>query len=209
MILKTSWDDGSTYDLKLVKLLIKYKIPAIFYIPTICELSKDDIIRIYNSGIEIGAHTENHPQDLKLLSKEEQEDEILANKLYLESVIKDKVSSFCYPRGRYNEDTICILKEVGFKEARTTVAGCTDLQNDKFRVKTSVHVYPETSRFNKPDWLKEAYKLYEEAENKGDKGFFHLWGHSHELERYKIWSELEDFFRFLDKNRKLWKLFNI
>jgi len=197
MLILSSWDDGSKHDLRLAKLLKKYNIPAIFYIPTCCELSPLEITAIHLLGFEIGGHTDTHPQDLKKLSPKQQTDEILGNKLWLESILADgsgvlKVNSFCYPRGRYDFLTERIVKRCGFTNARTTVQGSIEHPVNKFRTKTSVHVYPETPRFNKPDWLKEAKRLYIKA--KKEDGVFHIWSHSWEIEKFGLWKELEEFF---------------
>ena len=196
----TSWDDGSKHDLRLSKLLKKYNIPATFYIPSNCELSEDDIKKLFKEDFDIGCHTANHPSDLKVYDFIGQEREILLNKLWLENLIGKDIKKFCYPRGRYNDITIDVLKGLGFKEARTTVTGCTDLPDDKFRVKTSVHVYPKTPKFGKPDWEAEAYKLYNKAKDKGSEGYFYIWGHSHELQRYQLWDDLEKFLKFVNKD---------
>lgn len=200
MQFQTSWDDGSKFDLHLAQLLRKYNIPAIFYIPTCCELSPDEIIAIHAMGFEIGGHTETHPQDLKQLSYKKQIEEILGNKLWLESILGNgtgifKVNSFCYPRGRYDYITTEIVKKCGFTNARTTVQGSIEHPEDLFRTKTSVHVYPKTLRFKKPDWLKEAKRLYKKA--KKEDGRFEMWGHSWEIEKFQMWNELEEFFKYI------------
>ena len=62
-------------------------------------------------GMEIGIHTYSH-HNLDELSYEEQKKEILLAKLYFEKELNIKnIDIFCYPRGRYNSDTIKILKE--------------------------------------------------------------------------------------------------
>ena len=46
MIIETSWDDGSKLDLKIAKLLYKYKLTGTFYIPTGCELTPNEIKKL-------------------------------------------------------------------------------------------------------------------------------------------------------------------
>ena len=96
----TSWDDGNTLDYELAKLLLKYRLPGIFYIPTNCEMLPIDIVRLSESGFEIGAHTNSHSQNLHHLELEEQIGEIRENKIWLEEMLGKKVTSFCYPRGK-------------------------------------------------------------------------------------------------------------
>jgi len=194
-----SVDDGHILDLKLAKLFKKYNISAIFYIPTVCELSEDDIKSLDNDGFTIGCHTTTHPSDLKRLTDNEQEDEIYANKVFLETLISKEIKTFCYPKGRYNDKTVEILKKLGFDEARTTVTGNIDFPNDPYRIKTSVHVYPETPRFNKPNWFKEGCRLFDEAKN--NDGYFSIWMHSWELSKFNLWEELETFLKYIKENR--------
>jgi len=70
-------------------------------------------------GMEIGCHTLTHP-NLDALSYEDQYNEILRAKIFLENEIKATITSFCYPRGRFNTDTIRAVSEIGFTSACTT-----------------------------------------------------------------------------------------
>ena len=190
----TSWDDGSFYDLRLSDLLLKYKIPAIFYIPTFWtqrDLRDEDIVELKQKGFEIGGHTVTHPIDMKTLTYDQQLREIAKNKIWLEELIGEQIKSFAYPRGRYDETTILAVKEVGFENARTTAIGNFVLPDDPYRIRTTVHVYPETPKYNKPDWLKEAYRLFQYGD------YFHLWGHSWEIEKFKLWDQLESFLKHI------------
>lgn len=188
----TSWDDGSRYDVRLSNLLLKYKIPAVFFIPSNCELNQYQILQLRSKGFEIGGHTATHPQDMKLLDDDMQLWEIKTNKEWLEEILNEPVTRFCYPRGKYNDITVEKVKEAGYTYARTTVQGNTRPIIDPFRVKTSVHVYPENAHKKKPDWFSKSLTLLERAEE-GD--VFHLWGHSWEIERFNLWDELESFFK--------------
>ena len=126
----TSWDDGRKEDLKLAKLLLKYQIPAIFYIPSTTELQPSTILNLYQQGFEIGGHTNTHPGDLKKLRDSEQFAEIMSNRTFLENILSSigdvEVTSFCYPNGKYNKITIDCLKRAGFLNARNA---STLLQN--------------------------------------------------------------------------------
>ena len=200
----TSWDDGRSEDLRLAKLLLKYQIPAIFYIPSNTELAYGDITALYQQGFQIGGHTSSHPEDMKVLSDSEQFMEIMANKRYLEGILnligEVDITSFCYPSGKYNDITIECLKKAGFKEARTTKILRTDKAEDPFRIATTVHVYPNKKEYKDESWAEVAKNLYDEAKDK--KGYFHLWGHSWEIEKFKLWEELETFFKYVKESRE-------
>lgn len=192
----TSWDDGSIEDLRLSQLLEKYKIPGIFYIPTNCELLAIDIIYINTLGFTIGGHCKTHPDDLKRLSSKDQFDEIYNNKIYLEEKLGHEINSFCYPSGRYNEITIKNVKLAGFKSARTTLVGNIKEPEDKFRIKTSIHVHPNRKEYNGEQWYEVAKRLLDKAVK--EDGYFHLWGHSWELTKFDLWNELEEFFKYIN-----------
>jgi peptidoglycan-N-acetylglucosamine deacetylase len=193
----SSWDDGRDLDLVLANVLKRYNMPGMFYIPTDYHkwgdsLGKDDIKKLVSMGFEIGAHTTTHPQDIKELNYEEQFIEIDSNKKWLEEVTGKQVTSFCYPSGKYNEETKQIVKALGFEEARTVDVLNTSLPVDKLVTKTTFHFHPNRVEYkDKGNWLDLAWSLYQEAKSKGDDGYFHLWSHSWELSKYKLWDDLE------------------
>lgn len=194
----SSWDDGSKEDLKIARLLRKYNLNGIFFLSNKnLELSEDEI-KVLSQEFQIGGHTYSHTMDMKLLDKETQKDDIEMNKDYLENLISKKLEWFCYPRGRFNEDTIKVLKELGFKYARTTLVGNNKEPVDNFRVATSVHVYPTRQEYNGQNWLSYAKLQYELA--KRENGIFHVWGHGWEIEKFGLWGELEQLFKYIKDN---------
>lgn len=84
-------------------------------------------------GMEIGAHTFSHP-NLDDLNIEDQRLEIEISKAFLEKELNYFVDSFCYPRGRYNEITIDLVKSIGFKTACITKKGYADVNGDSFQM---------------------------------------------------------------------------
>lgn len=202
----TSWDDGHILDKKIVELNKKYKIPGIFYI-TIDYVGRkdyltwDDIKEIdAEENQEIGCHTINHPADMKLLFNDQIIAETGGAKGILESVLGHKVNKFCYPRGRYNENVIYALKDSGFLEARTTKVGCLTKSSDPFRQDTTVHVYSGRSEYEGRDWFSYANLKLDEAFNLNKEGkdvYYHLWGHSWEIDRDKEWDKLEEFYKLI------------
>jgi len=184
--LVTSWDDGSKHDIRLAKLLIKYNIPAIFYIPNQCELLNSQIIDL-SKIFTIGGHTVNHPIDMKLLTYEEQLTEISDNKKWLESFIGKKISSFCYPAGKGDEVTIKAVSDAGFNEARRASWGNTEYPKDLYNIRPTAFVHPDKEKFGGKSWYDYAFNLV-------GCEYYHLWGHSNDLEKYDLWQELENLF---------------
>jgi peptidoglycan/xylan/chitin deacetylase (PgdA/CDA1 family) len=204
----TSWDDGNQLDMELADLLLKYKIPAVFYIPVNGDLIDYQIKCLSGMGIcpisqktkglfEIGAHTITHPRDLRDISEEEAWKEISESKVIIEKITGLPVTKFCYPRGRYDDKIKELVKKAGFKEARLTKGMSIDFPKDLFETRPTIHVHPDKPEYNGKTWKDEAHRLFDIVIEQG--GRFELWGHSWEIERYNQWEFLEDFLYYMDK----------
>ena len=82
-------------------------------------LTQDEIKYIHSLGHEIGSHGYSHTL-LSRLSKNEQENEIKLSKEFLEKIINNEITSFCYPYGTknsYTNETIKILEHFKYKNA--------------------------------------------------------------------------------------------
>ena len=192
-----SFDDGSIFDKKIAKLLEKYGFTGTFYIPSNCDLSPK-IIKQISVNHEIGAHTETHPMDLKVLSYTDLILEIRNNRGWLRDITGQPINKFCYPRGRYNENVITALKDLCFEEARTTLVLKTDLQKDKFRKGTTIHIH-QRSEYQGTPWPKIARSMFQQAKEKD--GYFHLWGHGWEINRDKNWNKFEKLLEYIKDNQ--------
>lgn len=194
MQLLTSWDDGSVHDLKVAFLLNKYDLPGIFFIPTQCELSQNEIQQL-SYHFDIGGDTTTHPHDLKKLSKNELYDEIGNNKDYLESITRYKLDWFAYPRGRHDEKVREVVQDCGYMYARTTVVNHTEVCPDNYQQHTTIHIHPRRKEYNGAQWLQYAKQKFHEA--KEVNGVYHIWGHSWEIEQYDLWNELKELFDYI------------
>jgi len=200
----SSWDDGASDDVRIARLLRRHKLPGTFYIPSICDLSALEIM-MELTEFDIGGHTVNHPEDLKLLDEDQLLYEIEENKRWLESITGKEITKFAYPGGRYNDETINILRKCGFTEGRTTLVLKTEAR-DAFRHDTTIHVYPRREYQDLP-WIDIAKFWAKEVSQKG--GYFHIWGHSADLNRFKYWDQLDEFFGWLNDNYEIKKYENI
>jgi peptidoglycan-N-acetylglucosamine deacetylase len=194
----TSWDDGSKYDIRLAALLRKYNLPAVFFIPTCHELSEYDLHHLA-SKFELGGHTTTHPEDLKLLTRSEQYDDIKANKDYLEQYTKYNLRWFAYPSGRGNKDTEDAVREAGFIYGRgTEVNYWGNINKLDFKIHTSLFLSKEKN------YLSDYFVWFMDrlGGHIMNEGVLHIWGHSADFERDNMWDEVEDLFRFIS-NLKL------
>lgn len=198
MILEFSFDDGGIFDKKIASLLEKYGFTGTFYIPSVSELS-NNVIKQIAIKHEIGGHTETHSMDLKLLSYKDLVREIGNNRKYLQEMTGQPITKFCYPRGRYNENVIDVVKEIGFTEARTTQVFKTDIPEDPFKRDTTIHVY-QRNEYKGVGWQIMARTMFDIANGKGDKGYFHLWGHGLEINEYKNWNKFEKLLEYIKDN---------
>lgn len=206
-----SVDDGSQYDLELADLLLKYNIPAVFYIPQDCELTEGQIQALSGMGtcifckdrkrlFDIGCHTLTHPQDLKKLTDKELWNEIKGAKDWLEKLIERLVTKFAYPRGRFDERVKNMVKKAGFKEARTTKVLSIDFPDDPFETNTTIHIHPDRKEYNEKSWNEIGFELFDKVIENG--GRFEIWGHGWEIEKYNMWEFVEDFLAYMDDKMK-------
>ncbi len=192
----TSWDDARIQDIDLALMLNRYNIPAIFYIPNNCDLNEDQIEWLSNYH-QIGGHTKTHPSDMKLLSDEQLKDEIEGNKKWLEDIIGWKITSFCYPRGRFDEGVKKAVKNAGYLEARTTRVMSLCHPDDKFETDTALHLtYPWRKEYEGDDVFNLA-RQYVNDFSEGKIENLHFWGHGYEVTKYSLEEELEQLLKYI------------
>jgi peptidoglycan/xylan/chitin deacetylase (PgdA/CDA1 family) len=66
-----------------------------------------------SEGHVIGLHTFSHPTTMDLLAKEAQAEEFRQNNVHLMDVLNERPLSMSHPCGRYNDDTLAVLREMG------------------------------------------------------------------------------------------------
>jgi peptidoglycan/xylan/chitin deacetylase (PgdA/CDA1 family) len=229
-IVVTSWDDGYFGDLKLAELLKRYNLQGTFYVPSSNRggmgqpgLSDSEICSLAADNFEIGSHTVNH-LNLAAIDIEQASREIRESKTKLSELTQKDVKSFCYPFGKYSESIVQLVRSVGYKNARTTRAfvvskeeirqagffkiGCTlharkrpilvkkAIMKDAYLLKHPWTI-PLMNKFSTWDLL--AKSLFDRAYH--NRGVFHLWGHSWEIEKYGDWARLEDVFSYISKKK--------
>jgi peptidoglycan/xylan/chitin deacetylase (PgdA/CDA1 family) len=95
-------------------------------LPADLMMTEDQVRRLHRSGIEIGAHTVNHP----ILAKADDETarrEIFTSKELLEEITGSKITSFAYPNGGpgrdYTARDVDLVRKSGFDLAVSTAWG--------------------------------------------------------------------------------------
>lgn len=133
MSIVITFDDGYKDNLtNALPILEKYNIPATIYIATsfiekiehgLEMLTKEDIKYIDSHNlIEIGSHTHGHT-DLSSMSKNEIYQDITQGNNILKDILKKDIKHFAYPRGKYNDSSIEVLKALDMQTATTVKSG--------------------------------------------------------------------------------------
>jgi len=105
-------------------LLKKYGFSGVFYIITSFigrddTLAESQIKEMSVGGMIIGSHTQTHI-DLEKSTVNTISSQLSESKNILENITGAKITDFCYPSGRYNEQSPKNLENSGFKTAVTT-----------------------------------------------------------------------------------------
>jgi len=143
--LTTSWDDGHRDDIRLARMLKAYGLKGTFYVsPEDQEFARQDLLTAHeikniSLDFEIGAHTLTHAR-LPAIPEGQAEEEIFGSKTVLEEITGKKVETFCYPYGSYAKAHVQLVKNAGYRYARTVTRYKFDL-DDPYEAGTSVHAY--------------------------------------------------------------------
>ncbi len=195
-----SYDDGTIYDVKLVKIMKDHGLSGTFNICDIDKggdgwrLSAKEAIELYRGKeIEVAVHCERH-LTLTEVSAAAATRDVLMNKEKLEKAFGKIVTGMAYPCGAYNDEIVTMLKGCGIDYARTTRA--TEgfgIPKDWLRLPTTCH-HNHSELFDITDRFLDSAKFSYFWKNKPK--LFYLWGHSFEFESDKNWDLIE---RFADK----------
>lgn len=190
------------------------------------EMLSEAQIKDLSTRHKIGAHTMTHPR-LTAIPPDAAREEIRASKEWVEKLTGKTCVMFCYPYGSVNEAVRGMVENAGFTNARTTqdlqfsssdpLLQPVSLQIVPFPIRVSTRplwkaldpLGPLRSRYKRlrtigvphgamTSWLTLATYLYDYALTK-QQPFFHLYGHSREVEKYQMWRDLELFLEYVAK----------
>jgi peptidoglycan-N-acetylglucosamine deacetylase len=214
VIVTSSWDDGHKYDLRLAHMLKRYGLRATFYIsPRNREFAEVDLltpqqIKELSNDFEIGSHTVTHPR-LPAISQSQASEEITDSKTMLEDITGQAVISFCYPGGAYTSVHPKLVKDAGYRYARTVVRHAFTIDKP-YEAPTSLHARNnqcdlwKIARFAKfrpvnfrhyLEWDSLGRAMFDRVAGTG--GIFHVWGHSWEIHQHNDWERLEGMVRYI------------
>lgn len=214
-----SWDDGHPLDMRIARLMADCGLLGTFYVPisiTRPRLDAYQLLQLCAMGMEIGSHGLTHSP---LTRSAEVERELVESKEKLEQIIGRRVSSFCYPFGKFNRMAALSARSAGYTLARTTVGFSIVRRFDPFRMPVTVqfaphscfvhlrHAMREGNAVGIVNWgsrwhfdtelarlsrraFDDAYRLH---------GTFHLWGHSWEIDELGLWGMLTEFCQYIGR----------
>ncbi len=93
-----------------------------------------DQVNKIKDTITFGAHTHSHPI-LPNISLKRKKEEIKKSKGLIEKKIRKKCLSFCFPNGDFDDETVKLLEEEGFKLSFTTLFGKNRPEDSPFKIK--------------------------------------------------------------------------
>jgi peptidoglycan-N-acetylglucosamine deacetylase len=225
-----SVDDGHPLDFRTAELLQKYGLKATFYIPAKNPertVMPESGIKEMSRTFEIGAHTLNHLR-LPALSKPDAYAEIHNGKKWLEDLLGNPVTSFCYPGGKFNGDIMAMVQEAGFLGARTCMLNLTEFPDNPFVWGVSTHACPYrpvvqfrhalleknlSGAWNfaalykgTTDWVQHFIMSLKHVSKHG--GIAHLYLHSWEIDKLQDWARLEKAFTTVAEMQSLRRVTN-
>lgn len=121
-------------------VLVEYRFPAVIYAisdwlgqrmrwadPTEGRaepalMSADQLRTLSDCGISVGSHSLSHRR-LAALTPAEQARELRQSRMALEDLLGQPVQHLCYPFGSFNQDTVRLAAETGYRSAMTCLRG--------------------------------------------------------------------------------------
>jgi peptidoglycan/xylan/chitin deacetylase (PgdA/CDA1 family) len=107
------------------------------HLPDNLMMSSDELRRLRQAGICIGAHTVSHPI-LASLPDDRAREEIGHGKAVLEDLLQEPVTLFAYPNGKpaadYLPEHVAMVRDAGFSAALSTVWGAAGSESDVFQL---------------------------------------------------------------------------
>jgi peptidoglycan/xylan/chitin deacetylase (PgdA/CDA1 family) len=106
-------------------------------LPQDLMMSSDQLRRLRQAGMQIGAHTVNHPI-LSRLSATAARNEVVDSKHALEQLLQERVALFAYPNGRphqdYGREAVDVVRQCGFDAALSTAWGSAQRHDDPYQL---------------------------------------------------------------------------
>lgn len=115
-----TFDDGGISNLKSAKILEENELKGLYFITTNRIgtkgfLSENDILKLHQSGHQIGSHSHTHPMIFRSLTFDQMLDEWKTSKAILEEILGEEITHCSVPGGDADEKTYETASAAGFK----------------------------------------------------------------------------------------------
>ena len=198
-----SFDDGTIYDERFIKLLNKYNLKATLNLNSGLKdfvwyygnnpIKRLDLAKnkaLYN-GHEVASHSVTHPY-FSSLSKEDVIKEVKNDLDSLNKIFDNRVSGFAFPFHDQTEDNINTIKE--------------NAKLDYIRFSYLTNEYLPKDRYHIPiNALYDDKDIYERLENFKnntlDNSLFLIAGHAYEFEMKSDWEKIEKLLAYLKEDK--------
>lgn len=202
-----SYDDGVVQDRKLIEMFDRYGAKCTFNLNygvlgykniikgpdqkevDISKFEKEEIKEIYKNH-EVGGHGLYH-SSLVSIGTPLAMYEIIEDKVNLEKLIDKQIKMFAYPFGHYNEKVVSLLKDAGYKGARTVES------THKFDIPENFLVLNPTCHHNDEKLMDLASDFVKRPPFMPS--LFYLWGHGYEFDHDDNYEVLENLLKFLSE----------
>lgn len=200
-----SFDDGTIYDKKFIKLLNKYKLKATFNLNSGLKdfvwyygnnpIKRLDLAKnkdIYK-GHEVASHSVSHPY-FSSLTKDKVIEEVKKDIDNLNAIFSNQVTGFAFPFHDQTEDNINTIKE--------------NIKLDYIRFSFLTNEYLPKDRYHIPINAlyddKDIYKRLEKyKKNTLDNSLFVIAGHAYEFEMKNDWEKIEELLAYLKNDKQI------
>ena len=205
-IVSLSFDDGTIYDLRFIKLLNKYNLKATFNLNSgldnfiwyyndvipIKRLKLCDVKDLYD-GHEVASHSLTHPY-FSLLENKEVVRQVKEDINNLTKIFNYQIEGFAFPFHDQTEDNIITVKEnVKLSYIRYSYL------SDSYQHKDRYHIHLNALYGDKDIYQ----KLEDFKNNKLDNSLFVIAGHSYDFEVNNDWDKIEDLLKYLSNDKEL------
>lgn len=205
--LTMSYDDGRTYDRRLVSIFNKYGIKGTFHLNSGIgseygdRIPLDEVRELYK-GHEVSCHTYTHPT-IERCPMDQVIQQVILDRRLLEEACGYPVRGMSYPNGSYTRKIADILPACGIEYCR--VVGNTD----SFDMPGDFLVWKSTCHHNHN--LMENARKFAELNKTQYLYLMYVWGHSYEFsEDYgNNWELMEEFCEFIGGRDDIWYATNI
>ena len=135
--------------------------------PSRMMLSAPQLREMDRLGMEIGAHTRNHPR-LPSLSAYELTDEVAGSRRDLETLLGCPVTSFAYPLGLWDERCLQAVRQAGFRAACSTSTGRLGDELDPLKLRrVAVFAHDTLSSWSRKLFLADTDVRWEKVARRG------------------------------------------